>query len=127
MATLDKLSNEIMDIINEYSNEVKKELESLLDKTATKVLDYVIKNAPRSGRRNAMADTFTTATLGEGINKTVVIYSKTKGRMIHFIEFGFKHRNGKFIPARAFMRPAFDRFTPEMLDEIKKIIERGTS
>lgn len=127
MATLDKLSSEIMDIINTYSDSVKKELEALLDKTSDKVLEYVIKNAPRSGRKNAMADTFTKVTLGEGINKTVVIYSKTRGRMIHFIEFGFKHRNGKFIPARAFMRPAFDLFTPEMLSEIKKIIERGAA
>ena len=41
------------------------------------------------------------------------------------VELGFKHISGKHVEARPFMRPAYETFTPEMLEDIKKIIERG--
>lgn len=125
MTTLDDLSSNIMSIVSEYKEEIQKELEGLLDKTADEMLKYIQNNAPRSGKKNAVADSFKKLELGKGVDKTVVIYSRSRGRIIHLIEFGFRHRNGKFIPARAFMRPAYDTFTPEMIDRIKKIIERG--
>ena len=126
MTTLDDLSSNIMSIVSDYKDEIQKELEGLLDKTADEMLKYIQNNAPRSGKKNAVADSFKKLELGKGIDKTVVIYSKSRGRIIHLIEFGYRHRNGKFIPARAFMRPAYDTFTPEMIDKIKKIIERGS-
>ena len=63
--------------------------------------------------------------VGSGLKKTIYISSKTKGRLVHLIELGFKHRSGKHVSAQPFMRPAYDTFTPEMLEDIKKIIERG--
>lgn len=127
MTSLDNLGSEIYNLIETYSESKKIELEKLLDYTADKILDYIQKNAPRSNKKNAVADSFTKLDVGKGIHKQVIIYSKSRGRIIHFIEFGFKHRNGRFIPARAFMRPAFDRFSVEMIEEIKAIIMRGLS
>ena len=125
MTTLDDLSANIMSIVSEYKEDIQNKLEALLDKTADEMLKYIQNNAPRSGKKNAVADSFKKLELGKGIDKTVVIYSKSRGRIIHLIEFGYRHRNGKFIPARAFMRPAYDIFTPDMIDKIKKIIEGG--
>ena len=64
-------------------------------------------------------------TVGSGVNKTIYISSGTKGRLVHLVELGFKHISGKHVEARPFMRPAYETFTPEMLEDIKKIIERG--
>lgn len=122
MATLDNFIDEISDAIVEYSDSIKKELENKLNETAERILDYIRTNVPRSGRKNPMAEEFVKVDEGSGYTKTIVIYAKEKGRLVHLIEFGFQHRNGKYVAARPFMRPAFDTFTPKMLDDIKGII-----
>lgn len=125
LATVENFLDEINDAVSEYAEDIKKQLERKLDETAELILGYLKSNAPRSGYKNAMADSFTQLTKGDGINKVITIYAETKGRLIHLIEFGFTHRNGKYVTPRPFMRPAFDIFTPKMLEDIKEIIKRG--
>lgn len=125
LATLDNLSDEIYRLVNEYSQEIKNKLEQELDQTADKIIEYIKQHAPRSGSRYALADSFIKKGEGEGVNKLITIYSKEKGRIVHLLEFGFKHRNGQFVSPRPFMRPSFDKLTPEMLQNIKRIIESG--
>ena len=122
MATLDNLAELIMDEVNSYTDEVIKELESKLDETADKILEYIKSNAPRSGQKDGLADDFVKADVGSGVNKTIVIYGKEKGMLVHLIEFGFMHRSGKYVNPRPFLRPAYDTFTPKMLEDIKVII-----
>ena len=125
LATIESIGDEIYKLIQEYSEDVKSKLEKELDNTANKIIEYLKQNAPRSGGRNALADSFIKHSQGEGIHKVITIYSKQKGRIIHLIEFGYKHRSGKYVGPRPFMRPSFDKLTPEMLKNIKKIIEEG--
>ncbi len=122
MATLDNLTGKIMDEVKDYSEQIKKELEAKLDETADKILEYIVENAPRSGQKKALADDFIKTDVGSGYNKTIVIHAKEKGMLIHLIEFGFMHRAGKYVNPRPFLRPAFDAFTPKMLEDIKDII-----
>ena len=96
MCSLDKVGVRISDLIKNYTDEVKEGLEDRLDKTQ-----------------------------GSGANKVIYISSGTKGRLVHLVELGFKHVSGKFVEARPFMRPAYEMFTPDMLEDIKKIIENG--
>ena len=125
-ATLDNLGVKITELINEYANGVRDEALIKLDETADKILNYIFSNCPRSGLgSNHLADSFIKTEVGSGLKKTIYISSKTKGRLVHLIELGFKHRSGKHVSAQPFMRPAYDTFTPEMLKEIKKIIEGG--
>lgn len=125
-ATLDNLGVKITELINEYANGVRDEALIKLDETADKILNYIFSNCPRSGLgSNHLADSFIKTEVGSGLKKTIYISSKTKGRLVHLIELGFKHRSGKHVSAQPFMRPAYDTFTPEMLEEIKKIIEGG--
>ncbi len=122
MATLDNLTEKIMDEVGSYTDEVIKALEAKLDETADKILEYIKSNAPRSGQKDGLADDFVKADVGSGVNKTIVIYGKEKGMLVHFIEFGFMHRSGKYVNPRPFLRPAYDTFTPKMLEDIKVII-----
>lgn len=125
-ASLDNLGVKITEFINQYANGVKEEALIKLDETADKILNYIFSNCPRSGLgSNHLADSFIKTEVGSGLKKTIYISSKTKGRLVHLIELGFKHRSGKHVSAQPFMRPAYDTFTPEMLEEIKKIIEGG--
>ncbi len=125
MVTLDELGLQISNMVSEYTEGIIVAMERALDNTADKALAYIKSNAPRSGRVGGFADSFVAIPNGTGINKSVTIYSEKKGRLTHLLEFGFTHKSGKFVSPRPFMRPAFDTFTPEMLSEIKKIIESG--
>ena len=126
MPSLDELGVRISDLIKDYADDVKEGLEDRLDETAKEILDYIKSNCPRSDSgTNHLADSFILTTVGSGVNKTIYISSGTKGRLVHLVELGFKHISGKHVEARPFMRPAYETFTPEMLEDIKKIIERG--
>ena len=125
MVSLDELGLKIGEIVSEYTEDIKEAMEKVLDQTADQVLIYIQEKAPRSGQSYGFADSFVAVPIGTGINKTIAIYSEQKGRLTHLLEFGFTHRGGKFVGPRPFMRPAFDAFAPEMLEEIKAIIERG--
>lgn len=126
MPSLDTLGVRISDLIKEFSDDVKDGLEDRLDQTAKEILEYIKKNCPRSDSgSNHLADSFILTTVGSGANKTIYISSGTKGRLVHLVELGFKHKSGKHVEARPFMRPAYETFTPQMLEDIKKIIQRG--
>ena len=119
---------EIEKAVKSYSKEVELAIVERLEYTADQILDYIRENAPRSANGTEhTADSFIKESHGEGANKTIVIYSKTKGYLVHLIELGYRHRGGKMIAARPFMRPAYDQFTPKMLEDIKKIIGGGGS
>lgn len=125
MVTLDNLASAIEAKVNAYTEEVKASLEKSLDDTAVKIVDYIKMHAPRSGKSGAYADSFVIVPNGTGIDKTLIIFSKEMGRLTHLLEFGFTHRGGKFVAPRPFMRPAFDTFSKEMLDDMKRIVQGG--
>ena len=121
--TLDNLGVKISQYVSDYVNDVQKDVVKELDETADEILDYIHTNCPRGNEgSNHLADSFIKTEVGSGLNKTIYISSKTKGRLVHLIELGFKHRSGKHVSARPFMRPAYDTFTPKMLEDIRTII-----
>lgn len=124
--SIDNLGVRIASIVESYTKDVKVEAEEILNKTADDVLSYVRNNCPRTDSGgNHLADSFVKTEIGSGVKKTVYISSSTKGRLVHLIELGFKHKSGKHVAARPFMRPAYDEFTPQMLEDIRKIINGG--
>lgn len=124
--SIDNLGVRIASIVESYTKDVKVEAEEVLDKTADDVLSYVRNNCPRTDSGgNHLADSFVKTEIGSGVKKTVYISSSTKGRLVHLIELGFKHRSGKHVAARPFLRPAYDEFTPQMLEDIRRIINGG--
>lgn len=125
-ARLDDIGDRLSDAVAGYCDEVKAAVEGELDRTAESILDYVRANCPRSGRNTKhLADSFEITSVGSGFSKTLYISSKTKAGLVHLVELGFEHRSGRFVPARPFLRPAYDEFTPKMLDDIREIIGKG--
>ena len=123
---LTALTPEIERAVKSYSRDVELAIIERLDYPADQILDYIKSNAPRTPfNKEHLGDSFIKESYGEGVNKTIVIYSKTKGSIVHLVELGFKHRSGKLVSARPFLRPAYDEFTPKMLEDIKKIISGG--
>ena len=121
---LKALTPEINKAVKEYSKEVEIAIANKLEETANKILEYIKDNAPRTPwSKDHLGDSFIKESHGDGANKTIVIYSKTKGSIVHLVELGFRHRSGKYVGARPFLRPAYDEFTPKMLEDMKKIIK----
>ncbi len=125
LATVDKLGELLSDMVEDYVEKIIPKLDEELNSTADEIITYIKSNAPRSGNRHAFADTFTKVESGSGMNKTVSIYSEGKGGLTHLLEFGYTHRSGKYIGPKPFLRPAYDIFTPKMLEAIKDIITKG--
>jgi len=124
--SIDDLGVKLTDLIQDFSTDVLESIEGKLDETADLILDYIKSNCPKSNSgSNHLADSFGLTIVGEGTNKTIFISSKTKGRLVHLVELGFKHKSGKFVMAQPFMRPAYETFTPQMLEDIKSIIKNG--
>lgn len=123
--SIDKGVIRISEMVADYAEEVQEEIVESLNRTADEILDYIRANAPRGNGKSHLADSFVKTTVGAGVNQVIYISSKTKSRLVHLIELGFKHRSGKHVAAQPFMRPAYSKFTPEMLEDIKKIINGG--
>lgn len=120
---VDELTLKIDEIVTRYSKEVEDKISDILERTADSIVDYIKSHAPKSGHGNVhLADSFVKQSFGSGSDKRIVIYSEKKGRLVHLIEFGYRHRSGAFVSARPFMRPAYDGFVPAMLEEIKSVI-----
>ncbi len=123
---LDNLDINLSKIVDKYASNVKEQVVDRLDETADAILEYIASHCPKTDTGDEhLADSFVKTEFGNGVNKTVYISSKTKGRLVHLVELGFKHRSGVHVAARPFMRPAYDTFTPEMLEDIRKIISGG--
>ena len=125
LITLDELGVAISNMVDDYAQDIIIKLEERLDETAQEIVKYIRSNAPRSGDSKPFADSFIAEPQGSGINKSIVIFSNEKGKLTHLLEFGFTHRSGKYVGPRPFMRPAYDLLTPKMLEDIKRIIEKG--
>lgn len=123
--SIDKGVIMISEMVADYAEEVQEEIVERLNRTADEILDYIRTNAPRGNSKSHLADSFVKTAVGTGVNQVIYISSKTKSRLVHLIELGFKHRSGKHVAAQPFMRPAYSEFTPEMLEDIKKIINGG--
>lgn len=124
---LEALPYEIEKAVKSYSKDVELAIIEKLDYTADQILNYIKENAPRTSySKDHLGDSFIKETYGEGVNKTIVIYSKTRGSIVHLVELGFKHRSGKLVSARPFLRPAYDEFAPKMVEDMKRIIEGGS-
>lgn len=125
LTTLDELGVAIENMVEDYVEDLIPKLEKRLDETAEDIVKYISNLAPRSGGSKPFADSFVATPQGKGINKTISIYSNTKGKLTHLLEFGFTHKSGKYVGPRPFLRPAFDLLTPKMLEDIRQLIEKG--
>ncbi len=124
---MNDIASKISSIINDYTKKSVDLLEKRIDECADEILVYIKENAPRGDSHNHLADSFIKTVVGEGKNVTIYISSKSKGRIVHLIELGFRHRSGKHIPAHPFLRPAYDIFSPKMLEDLKRIIAYGST
>lgn len=126
MASLDDFTLKISELI-ERSLDFDNELDEILDKTASDIINDIKETAPIGNSNEHLKDSFIALKEGTKVNKSVTIYSKSKGRLVHLIEFGFVHRNGRFVSARPFLRPSYEKEAPKMEEKIKEAIKNAAN
>lgn len=119
----DKVVAAISESAAEYAEEAVEGALAELDRAADEIIERIRGTAPRGDSAEHLADSFAKTEQGSGLGKAIYISSRTKGRLVHLIELGFRHRSGKHVAARPFMRPAHDAVAPGMLERIKRILE----
>lgn len=124
---MNEISGKIASIINDYCKDSVVLLEKRIDACADEILSYIKQNAPRGESNNHLAESFVKTVVGEGKDTVIYISSSSKGRIVHLIELGFRHTSGRHVPARPFLRPAYDTFSPKMLEDLKRIIANGAT
>lgn len=121
MANLDELAVKVTELV-EKSLDFDNEMDAILTDTANDIISDIRETAPAGNSREHLKDSFGYLKEGTKSDRSVTIHSKTKGRIVHLVEFGFVHRSGKFVPARPFLRPSYEKEAPRMEERIREAI-----
>ena len=120
---IDRLADELVSAIKEYTEDVEIGVRKAVDKTAREVLKEAQALAPK--RTGEYAKTFTiTKDDGYGVTRRL-IWNKKHYRRVHLLEFGHAKVNGGRVRAFPHLRPAYDKHGAKLPDELKKVIENG--
>jgi len=120
---IDRLADELVSAIKEYTEDVEIGVRKAVDKTAREVLKEAQALAPK--RTGEYAKTFTiTKDDGYGVTRRI-IWNKKHYRRVHLLEFGHAKVNGGRVRAFPHLRPAYDKHGAKLPDELKKVIENG--
>lgn len=116
---------ELAKVISEYTEEVEAAIEEEIDDTADKVLKEVKTSAAWKDRSGDYRKGFKIKKEKKKGEVKNTIYNKNKPQIVHLLEFGHLLRNGKRSEARPHMRPAYEKYVPEMEKRIEEIIKKG--
>jgi Bacteriophage HK97-gp10, putative tail-component len=120
---IDRLADELVSAIKEYTDDVAEDVRKTVDRTARKVLQET--KALALKRTGEYANGFgITKEDGYGTTKRIV-WNKKHYRRVHLLEFGHAKVNGGRVPAYPHLRPAYDKHAANLDDEIKEIIRNG--
>ena len=120
---IDRLADELVQAVKEYTDDVAEGVRKKVDETARKVLKEAQALAPK--RTGEYARTFTiTKEDGYGTTKRI-IWNKKHYRRVHLLEFGHAKVNGGRVPAYPHLRPAYEKHAADLPNELKKVIENG--
>jgi hypothetical protein len=120
---IDRLADELVQAVKEYTDDVAKGVRKKVDETARKVLRETKVLARK--RTGEYAQGFgITKEDGYGTTKRIV-WNKKHYRRVHLLEFGHAKVNGGRVPAYPHLRPAYEKYGAPLPDELKKVIQNG--
>lgn len=120
----EELGAVISEIIKEYTEEVSQAIEEEIDDTAKKVKDEIILTSPKLTWKYAKGWKVKKDN-GKGY-ATRIIHNKDKPGLAHLLELGHAKRGGKGrVEGIPHIRPAYDKYVPDMEKRIEDIIRRG--
>jgi len=125
------MSIEISDMVRQYTENVSTDVTKEIDDTANKMLDEIKSTAPYDPKGNGeYRKGFKIKKSSKSGRTTRIIYNKNCPGLVHLLEFGHVIRNGTGryfgeTDPRPHMRPAYDKYVPQMEKNIDDIIKNG--
>ena len=121
---IDKLTETIMEGLEEYADLASDELKKSCKKAGRTIRKDIVANAPvKSG---AYAKSWSVKNLKETSNSiSLVVHSKNRYQLAHLLENGHALRNGGRSKAIPHIKPAEEKGTKELLEEIKSKLKNG--
>lgn len=120
MANINNLTREIVKSIQEYTEEVKEEIEISQKEVAADLVKQLKVTSPKRPGSGKYAK-------GWRMKKTRtgwIVHNKTKYQLTHLLEKGHAKRNGGRVAARVHIRPAEEKAVRDYLTRVEKAIKR---
>jgi hypothetical protein len=123
--SIDRLADELVQAVKEYTDDVAEGVRKKVDETARKVLQEVKNNHPYNDRTGEYTKGFgITKEDSYGVTRRIV-WNKKHYRRVHLLEFGHAKVNGGRVPAYPHLRPAYEKHAADLPKELKRVIENG--
>ena len=121
--SIDNLAKEITKAVQRYTEDIEDAIELKVDEVADEMLKDVRRNSPiqtgryRRGFRKTARDF--------GGKTTRIVWNKSEPTLVHLLEFGHAKVNGGRVNGKPHLRPAYDKNSIKLQNDIKRIIENG--
>lgn len=119
----DELAVELSQAIQDYTEDVQEAIDKKVSSTATKVKREIKQDSPR--KSGEYADGWSRKTSRKNGLIDITIYNKDKPQLTHLLENGHAKVGGGRVPGIPHIKPAYDKFVPNMEKEIEQIIKNG--
>lgn len=122
---LDELGDAIVDIVGEYTRDVKEGLNKTTDEYGKELLKQTKTKAPvRTGRyKRHLAVKKERNIFGDAVSTVYV--RKPHYRLAHLLEKGHALPQGGRTKPQPHFKPSLDEIKPKYVKEIKEVIEKG--
>lgn len=121
--TLDDLSSEIMKGFQTYTDDVTVAINKEVNKRSLALTKDIKENSPVDTDKYKKG--WTRKIENQYGRITITTYNKTRGSLVHLLENGHAKRGGGRVAGKAHVRPATERETTLLENNIKSIIKRG--
>jgi hypothetical protein len=119
----DELAVELSQAVKDYTEDVSKAVDKKVSSTATKVKREIKQDSPR--KSGEYAEGWSRKTSRKNGLIGITIYNKDKPQLTHLLENGHAKVGGGRVAGIPHIRPAYDKFVPQMEKDIEKIIKSG--
>lgn len=120
---INKLADEIVSAVREYTGDVTAGIDKEVESTADKVLMEVQNTAPRKTGKYAKSFVKTDKSLPG--KRRFVIWNRKYYRLVHLLEFGHTKIKGGRVDGKPHLIPAHQKYVDGMVSNIKQIIKNG--
>lgn len=118
MASIQGLSQAIVNALAEYTDEVTKGIEQEKKTVAEKAVETLKATSPK-GATGRYAKGWTIS----NINGKYVVHNKTDYQKTHLLEYGHAKRNGGRVAGKPHIRPVEEKAVNDFVDGVERVIK----
>lgn len=115
--SIDKLANEIVKSVQEYTIEVEEKVQQASDDVTKKGVKLLKQKSPKL--TGDYSKGWTRKKQGRGY----IIHNKTDYQLAHLLEYGHAKRGGGRVQARVHIRPIEEQIVEEFVEAVEKAVK----